>query len=325
MTKQADSGALKPFEPPRRVIIPAPSYQVLTRGGEIDHERREKAIASIESLGMIPTLMGGVFEQTARFAGTDEVRARDFETALLSTDADLVMPLRGGYGMTRVLHLLDWEKIASARMPAVGFSDFTAFNLALLAKTGRFSWQGPMLMSFANPDPFMVERFRVVFGENPGPLVWEADPDLLDCGSAKFRAAGTLWGGNLCLIESLLGTPWFPERETEGGILFLEDVGEAAYRVERMLLTLLEAGILHKQKAILLGAFTNADDAVRFEGDQTLARTLSYIRSRLPQSIPMATGLPFGHIERKATLPVGLPAEFALEGSSAALTWSMPS
>ena len=182
-----------------------------------------------------------------------------------------------------------------------------------------------MLMSFANPDSFMVERFRVVFGENPGPLVWEADPDLLDCGSAKFRAAGTLWGGNLCLIESLLGTPWFPERETEGGILFLEDVGEAAYRVERMLLTLLEAGILHKQKAILLGAFTNADDAVRFEGDQTLARTLSYIRSRLPQSIPMTTGLPFGHIERKATLPVGLPAEFVLEGSSAELTWSMPS
>lgn len=138
MTKQADSGVLKPFDSPRRVIIPAPSYQVLTRTGEIDHERREKAIASIESLGMIPTLMGGVFEQTARFAGTDEVRARDFDTALLATDADLVMPLRGGYGMTRVLHLLDWEKIASARMPQWVFPTLQPSILRFLRRPGAF-------------------------------------------------------------------------------------------------------------------------------------------------------------------------------------------
>ncbi len=325
MTKKADSAALKPFEPPRRVIIPAPSYQVLTRRGEIDHERREKAIASIEALGMIPTLMGGAFEQTARFAGTDEVRARDFETALLSEDADLVMPLRGGYGMTRLLYLLDWKKIASARVPVVGFSDFTAFNLALLAMTGRYSWQGPMLMSFADPDPFMVERFRVVFGENPGSLAWEAEPALLGEMKKRFQRTGTLWGGNLCLIESLLGTRWFPFEETGSGILFLEDVGEAAYRVERMLLSLLESGVLHRQRAILFGAFTNADDAVRFEGDQTLARTLGYIRSRLPSCIPMVTGLPFGHIDRKATLPVGLPATISLDGRRARLSWRMPS
>lgn len=322
MTDSMDAGRRSPFFPPRRVIIPAPSYQVLARTGEIDHARRERAVTEIESLGMIPTLMGGVFEENARFAGTDEVRSRDLEAALLSEEADLVMPLRGGYGMTRLLHLLDWAKIARARVPAVGFSDFTAFNLALLAKTGRPSWQGPMLTSFVDPDPFMVERFRVVFGENPGPLVWETEAELLGASATAKRFTGTLWGGNLCLIESLLGTPWFPQRETEGGILFLEDVGEAAYRVERMLLTLLEVGVLERQKGILLGAFTNADDAVRFSGDQTLQMTLSYIRSRLPASIPMVSGLPFGHIERKATLPVGLPAELALEGNRASLAWS---
>lgn len=324
MTKKADSAALKPFEPPRRVIIPAPSYQVLTRRGEIDHERREKAIASIEALGMIPTLMGGAFEQTARFAGTDEVRARDFETALLSEDADLVMPLRGGYGMTRLLPLLDWEAIGRAAVPMVGFSDFTAFNLALLAKTGRASWHGPMLGSFDNPDPYMVERFAVVFGAELDPIEWEADPHLLGkwADQTEQRATGLLWGGNLCLIESLVGTAWMPPKEMlEGGILFLEDVGEYAYRVERMLLTLLDAGILARQKAVLLGAFTNADDSIRFSGDHCLADSLAYIRRRLPASIPMVTGLPFGHIAKKATLPIGVMAELSLHAGRAALSW----
>jgi murein tetrapeptide carboxypeptidase len=226
--------------------------------------------------------------------------------------------------MTRLLPLLDWEAIGRAAVPMVGFSDFTAFNLALLAKTGRASWHGPMLGSFDNPDPYMVERFAVVFGAELDPIEWEADPHLLGkwADQTEQRATGLLWGGNLCLIESLVGTAWMPPKEMlEGGILFLEDVGEYAYRVERMLLTLLDAGILARQKAVLLGAFTNADDSIRFSGDHCLADSLAYIRRRLPASIPMVTGLPFGHIAKKATLPIGVMAELSLHAGRAALSW----
>ncbi len=306
----------------RRVVIPAPSYQVLTKEGRINHDRREAAVAAIEALGMIPTLTGGCFEQAGRFAGTDERRAEDFMTALTQTDADLVMALRGGYGMTRILPFLDWEALGRAATPMVGFSDFTAFNLALLARTGRPSWQGPMATSFIDAPDFTVERFSVVFGGDPGPLVWRTAPELLGA-VPEGDFSGTLWGGNLCLVASLVGTPWMPEAAHEGGILFLEDVAEPAYKVERMLLTLLEAGILARQRAVILGDFSNADDAVRFEGDQTLAAALSFIRSRLPASIPMAAGLPFGHEPVKATLPVGVPAQLSLREGAAALTWTL--
>ena len=134
----------------RRIVIPAPSYQFLTKTGEIDHARREAALGNLEALGAVPTLMAGALTQDGRYAVPYEVRAADFQAALTRdpAEADLVMPIRGGYGMTRLLPLLDWEAIGRAAVPMVGFSDFTAFNLALLAKTGRASWHGPMLGSF---------------------------------------------------------------------------------------------------------------------------------------------------------------------------------
>ncbi|MFR4553473.1 MAG: LD-carboxypeptidase [Sutterella wadsworthensis] len=162
--------------------------------GEIDHARREAALGNLEALGAVPTLMVGALTQDGRYAGPDEVRAADFQAALTRdpAEADLVMPIRGGYGMTRLLPLLDWEAIGRAAVPMVGFSDFTAFNLALLAKTGRASWHGPMLGSFDNPDPYMVERFAVVFGAELDPIEWEADPHLLGkwADQTEQRAAG---------------------------------------------------------------------------------------------------------------------------------------
>ena len=124
----------------KRIAVPAPSYQFLTRTGEIDESRRSLALDHLRRCGPVPMLMPGVFEQEGRFAGSDRRRAEDLMRAMTMPDADLVMPIRGGYGMTRLLPLLSWPQLADAAAPAVGFSDFTAFNLALLAKTGRPSW-----------------------------------------------------------------------------------------------------------------------------------------------------------------------------------------
>lgn len=306
----------------KRVAIFAPSYQFLTRTGDIHHARREAALENCRRCGLEPVLLEHVLEQTGRFAGSDQVRAADLMRALTMPEIDLAMPIRGGYGMTRLLPLLDWSVLAEAKTPIVGFSDFTALNLALFAQTGRASWHGPMLGSFANPDRFALERFAVVFGDEPGPLAWRHGraPKLPDWARTGVHALeGTLWGGNLALVSSLVGSPWLPE--VSDGILFLEDVDEAAYRVERMLLTLLDAGILERQRAILLGDFAGANNAWRFPGDATLARVFDYIRSRLPERVLMVSGLPFGHVPHQATLPVGVAAHLTLEAGSAKLTW----
>ena len=305
----------------KRIAVPAPSYQFLTRTGEIDESRRSLALDHLRRCGPVPMLMPGVFEQEGRFAGSDRRRAEDLMRAMTMPDADLVMPIRGGYGMTRLLPLLSWPQLADAAAPAVGFSDFTAFNLALLAKTGRPSWQGPMLGSFDRPDRYALTRFGVVFGDEPGPVVFSPGPvPAVPSFLPPLTIEGTLWGGNLALVSSLAGSEWMPD--VKNGILFLEDVDEAAYRVERMLLTLLDAGILGRQRAVLLGDFAGANDAWRFPGDATLARVFAYIRSRLPATVFMVSGLPFGHVAHQATLPVGVAARLTIEYGRASLDWA---
>jgi muramoyltetrapeptide carboxypeptidase len=158
---------------------------------------------------------------------------------------------------------------------------------------------------------------------SPNEFMWEhfqkaVDQRQLDCevltpqsylgNQASDSISGMLWGGNLTVITSLIGTPYMPTvAQTEGGILFLEDVNEHPYRIERMLMQLLDAGILKNQAAILLGGFS----AYRlFENDRgySLESAIALIRSRLPRTIPILTGLPFGHQADKLTLPVGATA-----------------
>ena len=304
----------------RRIAIPAPSYQYLAPSGEIDHGRRERALDVLEALGAVPVLMDGALEREGRFAGPDERRAEDLMTAAELPGVDLVMPIRGGYGMTRLLPLLDWERLAEARTPFVGYSDFTAFNAALYARTGRASWQGPMLGSFEEPDPFMLERFTAVFGRALEPLAFAEPEWASDWKREAGEAEGVLWGGNLALLASLAGTPWMPD--VRGGILYLEDVGEAAYRVERMLLTLLDAGILGRQRAVVLGDFSGAAAVERSPGEETLPRVFGYLRRRLPAGTLMALGLPFGHVARKAALPFGREGRPILGAEGARLSWS---
>lgn len=305
----------------RRVAIPAPSYQFLTRTGDINVKRRELALTNFRRFGLEPVLLPTVFEQEGRFAGTDRERAEDLMRAMTMRTIDLVMPIRGGYGMTRLLPLLDWDRLGEAATPVIGYSDFTALNLALLAKTGRPSWQGPMLGSFDRPDRYAMTRFGVVFGDAPGPVTFTPGPvPALPSYLPPLTIEGTLWGGNLALVSSLAGSEWMPE--IEGGILFLEDVDEAAYRVERMLLTLLDAGVLGRQRAVILGDFAGANEAWRFPGDMTLARVFAYIRSRLPATVFMLSGLPFGHVPHQATLPVGVSARLSIAYGRAALDWA---
>lgn len=251
-----------------------------------------------------------------RFAGTDRERAQGVMEVLCDPEVDLVMALRGGYGTARILPLLDWEKIQEFSAPLIGLSDITALELALLSRTGRPSWQGPTLTRFATDDAFCSSHFSRAMIEEEWQLTFtpQRAPE-------KLTLQGTLWGGNLSILVSLIGTPWLPE--IVDGILYLEDIGEPAWRVERMLDQLANCGILGTQKAIVCGEFLDADrSAGDGDGRFTLADALSWIEDKT--GVPVITGLPFGHQAATATIPNGVAAQLTVEEKTARLSSKKP-
>lgn len=252
------------------------------------------------------------FARHERFAGTDELRLAELQSFATDPRLDLVLAARGGFGLTRLLDRLDYAAIARNARLLCGYSDFTAFNLAYLACAGGVSLQGPSATELGAPQPdaFTVEQFFAVVDSPRHSLRFAADGPALS-------VAGRLWGGNLALLCALLGTPYFPR--VRGGILFVEDVNEPAYRIERMLLQLAQAGVLDRQRAILLGDFAPVP-TMPTDYEYTLDSALAHLRTRL--TVPIVRGLPFGHTPRKATLPVGARATLRVAATAAELVFA---
>lgn len=271
-----------------------------------------------------------------RFAGDDDTRLAAVHRAAAS-GADVALISRGGYGLTRILDRIRYRALARATadgLRLVGHSDFTALQLALLARAGGISWAGPALgADFGTqeaPDEIMQACFDDLLlgqGEGTGWRIGRDDPMPVRRARARADAAtasptawsvrrAPLWGGNLAVLCSLVGTPYLPE--IRGGILFLEDVNEHPYRVERMLTQLLHAGILARQKAVLLGQFT-AFQTVPHDRNFRLATVVAWLRAQL--KVPVLTQLPFGHVPTKVLLPVGAEVQMVVEEREALLFW----
>ncbi len=256
-----------------------------------------------------------------RFAGDDATRIAAIARAAAS-GADVALISRGGYGLTRVLPGLPYKAIAKAidgGTQFVGLSDFTAFNQAVLAKTGRITWQGPALGedfgTESEPDDIMQACFDDLLAEQGEGAGWQRSK--ADAAVQTRVKDGVLWGGNLSVLVSLLGTPYFPQ--IDKGVLFLEDVGEHPYRIERMLTQLLHAGVLARQKAIVLGQFTNFKLVRAHDKGFKLDTVVEWLRSQV--KTPVLTGLPFGHVPTKVLLPVGAKVDLVTEGRDALMVW----
>ena len=254
-----------------------------------------------------------------RFAGSDEVRLNAISRAAAS-GADIAMISRGGYGLTRLLTQLPYKAIAKAidnGTQFVGLSDFTAFQLAVFAKTQRITWQGPALGEDfgpeSEPDDIMQACFDDLCLEQGEGTGWRMPNEMAK--PVKVNNA-VLWGGNLAVLTALLGTPYFPV--VKGGVLFLEDVGEHPYKVERMLTQLFNAGVLQQQKAIVFGQFTSYKLVPHDKGFK-LKTVIDRLRTQL--KMPVLTGLPFGHVPTKVLLPIGAKVDLATEGRDAFLVW----
>jgi muramoyltetrapeptide carboxypeptidase len=249
-----------------------------------------------------------------RFAASDDERIAAIERMAADPAVDVPCAVRGGYGWTRLLARIDYAALARSRKRWLGHSDFTGFQLAALARAGLVTYAGPMAaydFGAEHPSAFTFEQCFGVLGS----ASWQVELAL--DGPEPATHAGVLWGGNLALVAHLVGTPYLPD--IPGGILVLEDVGEHPYRVERMLYQLLHAGVLARQRAVLLGAFTEYALTPNDAG-YDLAAAVAHLRELV--SVPIYTGLPFGHVRDKLTLPIGGRCAMRAGGGRATLDFS---
>lgn len=242
-----------------------------------------------------------------RFGGTDQARLQQLNDALDNPEIELIIALRGSYGISRLLPFIDFQKIADSKKLLVGYSDFNALQLAMLTKTGTASLCGPMIcndFTRENLSQFTHDHFYQAIASRQHAIAFSAE------NNPAIETSGILWGGNLAMLVHLLGTEYFPQ--IQNGILFLEDIGEHPYRIERMLLQLHYAGVLEKQNAIVLGSFSGYKLAEHDHGYDFEAM-LAYVRSVV--TTPILTGLPFGHIEDKASLMQGAHTNLSCIGN----------
>lgn len=287
-----------------------------------------RGVKRLQTLGHDVEVDADTLSSHMRFAGDDATRVAAIGRAAAS-GANVALISRGGYGLTRILKELPYKAIAKSierGTQFVGLSDFTALQCAVLAKTGAATWAGPAVGEDfgveATPDDIMEACFDDMAcgqGEGTGWTIPLSDQRYLQArsksGNLHVKEA-TLWGGNLTVLCSMVGTPWMPD--IKNGILFLEDVNEHPYRIERQLTQLINAGILGKQKAVVLGAF-NRYKASPHDKGYKLQTVVDWVRTQL--KTPVLTGLPFGHVPTKVMLPVGQKVELMVQDRQALVFW----
>lgn len=254
-----------------------------------------------------------------RYAGSDAERVADLNAlATMEELPDIALAIRGGYGATRLLEHLHYdalrERLAGSDTVLVGHSDFTALQLALYAKSGLCTFNGPMLgadFGAETLNAFTSGHFWDTLRSPTASAEWTTVPNL------ALDVEGPLWGGNLAVQCSLVGTPYFPA--IDGGILFVEDVGEPPFRIERLLYQLHLSGVLGRQRALVLGNFSQCR-ASGYDNGYGLADSFAQIRAAC--GIPVISGMPIGHEPAKLTLPFGVPSRLRVADGVARLDFS---
>lgn len=282
------------------VAIVAPASPVA------DAARIEKGVRYLEGLGYSVIVGKHARNIHGYLAGSDDVRLADLSTFFEDRRVKAIIALRGGYGTSRLLSKVNYRIVKRNPKIIVGFSDLTALQLALWRKCRLITFHGPMAaVEMADTmDPFTEELFwrLVTSTKKIGRVTFppETQPTTLHKGMSR----GRLVGGNLSLIVSLLGTPYFPD--PAGAIIFLEEIAEEPYRIDRMFTHLSDARVFSKCAGVLAGQFTDCIPSDPKKPSLAVSDILHDFASRTAR--PFLANLPFGHVHRKMTIPIGLSA-----------------
>ncbi|MGE5499272.1 MAG: S66 peptidase family protein [Syntrophothermus sp.] len=316
MNAAAKTALLNPPQEDLQVIKPprlkkGDTVALVAPGGYLRKGELKDSVDNLEKLGFKVVYTEKINKRYGYLAGHDEERAADLMEMFTRKDVDAIMCARGGYGSTRILHMLDYNLIKSNPKILIGYSDITALLNAIFEKTGLIGFHGPVGISTFND--FSLYYFNnILYGLQDDLTLWSAKDEKPDLPERKItvirsgKCKGRLAGGNLSLMAAMVGTPF--DINTDGKIIFLEEISEKPYRVDRMLTQMISAGKFSKAAGIALGVFDKCvpDDK---DNDESLS-VMEVIFDRLYSlGIPVIYGLSFGHITNKFTLPVGINAE----------------
>jgi muramoyltetrapeptide carboxypeptidase len=286
-----------------RIGVVSPSYW-------LEKKVLGNAVTVFQKKGYEVQLGDSVYLKDGPFAGTPQQRANDINQMFSNPNIDAIFCARGGYGANRVLPLLDYDLIQSKPKIFMGYSDITAFLTSITQKTGLVTFHGPMLSTFKNKlVPYNLDTLvNVLSGKENIRIVEpnELKPTILKSG----KAIGPLWGGNMCLLVNRLGTK--NQLNTDGVILFIEDVDENLYAFDRMLFHMKEAGMFENIRGLIVGELTEIKDEIIPFGKTTNEIILDVCGDL---NIPIVTNFPCGHGNYQATLPISLPVELRADNN----------
>jgi muramoyltetrapeptide carboxypeptidase len=271
----------------------------------------EIAVETFEAMGLKVKLGKAIKNRYGHLAGTDQERADEINAMFKDPEVDAIIALRGGSGAARILNLIDYNVISNNPKIFIGYSDITALHLAIFTKTGLVTYHGPLATSTWNEFSFSYFKNLLFEGvavryENPSDL-----GDNLTQVNNRIRtinpgiAKGNLIGGNLSVLTGIMGSNYLPDWENK--VLYLEDIGEKIYAVDRMMSQLQLAGVLNKISGFVFGKCTDCEPGGSGYGSLTMEEVLDhYIK---PLNIPAFSGAMIGHIKDNATIPNGVNAE----------------
>ena len=258
----------------------------------------DRAKANVRKFGWEPVVMTNARARDGYLAGSDEQRARDINSAIADTEIRAIWCVRGGYGAMRILDALDYEGMKASPKTLIGYSDVTALHAAFGKRSNLVTFHGPTARQAIPPFAFESLLSAVAKGTDPCGQMPQART------IRGGRAKGRLVGGNLALLTALAGTPYAPDYT--GAILVIEDVNEAHYRIDRMLMTMHLSGALSGLAGLVFGRFT---DIPKEFGDEewSLDRVINDAARRA--GVPCVSDAPFGHVDEQWTIPLGAMAE----------------
>ena len=295
-----------------RIGVVSPSYWLEKKG-------LRNAVMVFQKKGYEVQLGDSVYLKDGPFAGTPQQRANDINQMFSDPNVDAIFCARGGYGANRVLPLLDYDLIQSKPKIFMGYSDVTAFLTSITQKTGLVTFHGPMLSTFKNKlVPYNLDTLvNVLSGKEDIRIV---EPNELKSTILKSgKAIGPLWGGNMCLLGNQLGTK--NQLNTDGIILFIEDVDENLYEFDRILFHMKEAGMFENIRGLIVGELTEMKDQTIPFGKTTDEIILDVCGDL---NIPIVTNFPCGHGNYQATLPISLPVELRADKNFVELLFLKP-
>jgi muramoyltetrapeptide carboxypeptidase len=291
----------------RQVIFP-PSLAkgdtiglIAPAGSIINKSNFSQGIRILEKKGFKIKYNRQIVNTKGYLSGSDQERADEFNRLWSDPEVKGLVAARGGYGSMRMIHLINMKQIQKNAKILVGFSDLSVLLTAISQKTGLVTYHGPVVTTLASINKLSQASFFNVLMNNSPPYIKPVTFKILKEGNAK----GVLIGGNLTTLVHTIGTPY--EIPWHQAILFIEDIGEPPYRLDRLLTHLSQAGRLQKIKGLILGTF--ADDERKENGGMLRTVQKRVLELLAGYDMPVWTNLPVGHSRRNITLPIGVEVE----------------